>query len=374
MAFVPPLPPPLDQIVARPAAAADLARDALRHPKDAARWAFWVPLRGFLDPRHPGLLRALGAFWHAAYRTGGAQRARMEDEYRRIFGGSLDEAALGRIVADAWRIMLRVSLEELVLGKLEAATVGGLVDLRGLDGLDRVLSERKKGAILLSAHAGSFMLPIAALSLRGYPYTQYAARGLAPGPMAREHPEALPTNAWFAATMNVKEANEDRLPARFLTLRSPTREIYQRLGRNEIVAMAFDGRLGSRFVRTPFLGREALLHTGPYRLAASTGAAIVPVLCHTPRDGPSVCDLGLALVPDGRSWPELMQDFVTGRVGPWILEHPSEYGTWLAHCRLHAAIDDHPLFADQADHERWRRYPRLEDCLSGTKPAGTQRR
>jgi lauroyl/myristoyl acyltransferase len=203
------------------------------------------------------------------------------------------------------------------------------------------------------------MLPIAALSLAGYPYTQYAARGMPPEDLAREHPEALPNNRWLAAARRVREESEDRLPARFLTLKTPARELYRVLERNEVVAMAFDGRIGHRWVRVPFLGREAVLNTGPYRLAEAMETPILPTLCRTPTRGRSVCEIGEPLRPGQGGWAALMRRFLAEHADPWLRRHPAEYGVWLAHCRLRNDVDDHPLFTDQAVDDRWRRHPSL---------------
>jgi len=332
--------------------------DLLANPRDLARWAFQVKLRGALDPQRPHQLRRLGPLWRLAYRAGGAQRGRMADELRAMFGPSVTSLQIDDMVRDCYRVALRVHLEELLMGKLEAGTVDSFLELRGVPNLERAL-ERGKGAIILSAHAGSFMLPIASLSLKGYPYTQFAARGLPPEDVALLHPEALATNRWQREVIAIKESHEDRLPAKFITIDTPTRALFRLLERNELVALAFDGRQGNRWVRTPFLGRQALLNPGAFRLAASTGAAIVPTLCRTPAKATSICQLGEPLIPQGKDWRTLMRRFITEHADPWLQEHPQEYGTWMAHCRLRAAVDDHPLFIDYAADERWKKHPEL---------------
>jgi len=328
------------------------------HPKDLARWAFWVPSRNALDPARPQQLRRLWPLWRSVYHVGGAQRERMRLEFRTIFGDTRTEAEIEQIVRDSYRISFRVHLEELLMGKFDPDTVNNFLDVRGVHNLEKAL-ERGKGVIILSAHAGCFMLPIAWLSLKGYPYTQYAARGLPPEEMAKEHPEALPTNRWQRTVIDVKNSHEDRLPADFITMKTPTREIFRRLGRNELMALAFDGRVGNKWVRTELLGRGILLTPGAYRLAKSTGAAIVPTLCHTPPDATSVCELGEPIIPDGRDWKEMMRFFLAEHADPWLRKYPAEYGTWLAHCRIRAAVDDHPLFIDYSPDDRWKRFPAL---------------
>ena len=332
--------------------------ELLPPPRDLARWAFWVPFRDALDPEKPEQLRRLWPLWRLAYRAGGAQRSRIEAEFQAVFGASMAPSRLRALVRACYRVTFRVHLEELLMGKLSAGTVDNFLDLRGQHNLERAL-ERGRGAIILSAHAGSFMLPIASLSLKGWPYTQYAARGLPPEELAEAHPEALPNNRWQRQVIEVKESHEDRLPAKFITVRTPTREIFRRLSNNELVALAFDGRMGNRWVRSPFLGRQALLNPGAYRLAASTGAAIIPTLCHSPDGATSVCQLGEPIVPEDKDWRPLMRRFLAEHAGPFLRQHPEAYGTWLAHCRVRAAVDDHPLFVDYAVDDRWKKFPVL---------------
>ncbi len=333
--------------------------DWVAHPRDLARWAFQVKLRGALDPRKPQRLHRLWPLWRLAFRAGGAQRRRIAAEYRAIFGLSMPQRQLNALVRSCYRVAFRVHLEELLMGALDADSVDNFLELRGVPNLERAL-DRGKGAIVLSAHAGSFMLPIASLSLKGYPYTQFAARGMPPEEVAALHPEALPTNRWQRRVVEVKESHEDRLPADFITIHTPTRELFRRLANNELLALAFDGRQGNRWVRTRFLGRQALLNPGAFRLAASTGAAVVPTLCRTPDGATSICQLGEPLIPAGKDWKGLMRRFLDQHASPWLRQHPEEYGTWLAHCRLRAAVDDHPMFVDYAPDERWRKHPVLE--------------
>ncbi len=315
-------------------------------PGDVARWAFWVPFRDLLDPDRPELLRALYPLWRVQYAAAGRQREAMADEYRRCFDEDPEP-----LVREAYRIAFRNHLEELLLGKLTPENWSRYLVFDGREHLDAAL-DRGKGAIILFPHAGNFMLMIAAVSLCGYPYTQYAARGMAPPEVAQAHPDVFARNRWREEARLAREANEDRLPARFITMKTPLRHLYRCLARNEIVGLAFDGRIGSRFVPFPFLGRQALLNPGAYRLAASTGAAIVPTLCSAPADGPNVCTFGEPI--HGDDWRDLMERYVHGAVEPWIRAHKGEYGFWLAHCRLRNDVDDHPLFTDHAPDDRWR--------------------
>jgi len=256
-------------------------------------------------------------------------------------------------IKKAYEIAFRVHLEELILGDLTTKNWSQFMTLSGTEHLDSALS-RGKGVVLLTPHAGNIMMMIAALGFSGYSYNQYAARGLAPASIAANHPEQFGVNWWRKEIRSVRESNENRLPARFMTSSTSTREIYRRLSSNEIVGIAYDGRIGGRFVKVNYLNRLALLNPGPYRLAATTGATIIPAFCASPSEGINTCHLQAGI--NGDNPQLLMSRFLHEAAEPWLNEHPAEYGMWLAHCRVRAAVDDHPLFFDYAVDERWRKH------------------
>lgn len=317
-------------------------------PWDIARWAFWVPFRDFLDPARPEQLRTLYPLWRMLYVTAAEQRRLVAEELRACFGPDAEQE-----VREAYRVAFRVHLEELLLGKLDTQSWRHFMRFEGQEHLDAALA-RGKGVIVLTPHAGNIMMLIAALSLSGYRYTQYAARGLAPEDVAAEHASVFGHNRWRLAARLAREGNEDRLPAQFISLDTPVRHLYRCLHRNELVGIAFDGRIGTRFQPVPYLGRTALLSPGPYRMAASTGAAIVTALCACPEEDVNVCTLGPPIWGDDAD--ELLARAVHGQVEPWLHRHRAEYGIWLAHCRQRRAVDDHPFFTDYAPDDRYLRH------------------
>lgn len=322
-------------------------------PADLARWAFWVPLRRAVHPTRPRMMRALYTGWRAQYLAAGAGRALMDDEYTRWFGDAYSPSGRAALVRDAYRAAFRTHMDELLLGRLNRVTVDRYIQFEGWHHLEAALAQGK-GVVWAYPHAGSIMLMLAGLALRGVPYTQYAARGLAPEDIARDHPELLASNRWREAVRATREADEDRLPAKFLTLAAPTRTLVRRLADGEVVGLAYDGRIGTKWVPVDYLGRTALLNPGPYRLAALAGAPIVPAFCHTPARGPAVCQIGAPIQPDAAP-PVLMRRFLD-RQEAWLRRHPADYGIWLLHARQRNHIDDHPLFVDHAADQRFRRW------------------
>ena len=259
----------------------------------------------------------------------------MEEELQACFGQApLDEA---------WRIAWRIHAEELLLGRLDASTTPLYMQIEGREHLDRALAPGR-GVVLVYPHCGNIMLMIAALAHAGYAYSQFAARGLAPEDVAQAHPQTFGHNRWRQAVREVREADEDRVLAEYVT---HPRGLVRALARGGIVGIAFDGRLGSRFEAVTLLGRQALLSTGPWKLAARSGAALIPAFNLCPPDGPNRLILGP--VAAGR-------DEALGWLQEHLREHPGHYGLWLTHCRERRAVDDHPLFTDYAPDDRWRKW------------------
>lgn len=322
-------------------------------PADLARWAFWGPLRNALDPDKPQRVRALHKGWHLQHLAARGGRSLMRDELRRCFGDRYDEAAYDQLVREAYRCGWRVHLEELLLGKVGPDSIERYFVVEGRQHLDAALA-RNQGVVWTYPHAGAVMLMIAWLAHKGYRYVQYAARGLPPPEVAAANPALMATNRVREKVRQVREQNEDRVPATYLTMDHPTRELYRRLAANEVVGIAFDGRAANKFFVHSLLGRPAILSSGPYRLAVSTKAAIVPAFCRTPADGPAICTIGAPIIP-GKDWRELAEEVLRVQEG-WLRQWPAEYGIWLLHCRRRGGMDDHPLFGDTAGDERWKKW------------------
>lgn len=314
-------------------------------------------LREVVDPEEPGLIRALSSIAARAQllATPGKRRL-MKDELRRSFTGRpWTDRGLEKVARSAYDLQVQCLVEELVLGRLTGETIGRFMRFDGRERLDAAL-DRGKGVVLVFPHAGNVMLLIALLSLSGYAFTQVAARGFPP-PERQLSADVRPS--WLnRRAREARERDEDRLPARFHGMDAPPRQLYRDLADNRIVGIAFDGRGGSRFSPVPYLGRTALLSTGPWRLAATTGATVLPAFCVRDRDRTHRLHLCDPIVPDATtstaSAAQTLVEQAIAAIEPLLQRHPDHYARWLAHCRQHAAMDDHPLFADTAPESRWR--------------------
>lgn len=313
---------------------------------DIGRWLFWGPFRHSLSPDRPLQIQLLRTAWRAQWLGSKKQHPLMQAELQSCFPSVETERLIPKAYQRAWQI----HLEELLLAKLNRHNIDQYVQVEGLHHLERALASNN-GVLLLYPHAGPVMLMMAWLAHHGYPYVQYAARGLPPAEMAEAHPELLASNWFRKRTRESRERAEDTLPVEFVTLDNSIRPLIRALKDNRIVAIAFDGRIGQRWHPMPFLNRTALLSSGPYRLAQRCGATILPTFCWIDDSGQSRVSFLDPLAPL-RNWTQTAELFLEAIAEP-LNAHPEEYALWLLHCRQRCGIDDHPLFIDQAVDNRY---------------------
>ena len=316
---------------------------------DIGRWLFWGPFRHTLSPNRPRQIRVLREAWRAQWLGSGKQHGLMIEELERCFPSADAQALIPKAYKRAWQI----HLEELLLGKVNAQTIDHYIQVDGITHLEQAMANQN-GVLLLYPHAGPVMLMMAWLAHHGYPYVQYAARGLPPAEMAEAHPELLASNWFRERTRQSREAAEDALPVEFVTLDKSVRPLIRALKKNQIVAIAFDGRIGQRWHPMPFLNRTALLSSGPYRLAQRCEATILPTFCWVDDSGQGRVSF-LEPLTAFNTWEHTAQTFLQA-ITPTIEAHPEEYALWLLHCRQRCGIDDHPLFVDQATDQRYTKW------------------
>jgi KDO2-lipid IV(A) lauroyltransferase len=170
-----------------------------------------------------------------------------------------DRGALDRLVRSAFQHWVRTYAESAVAPRYDAEALRRLVTLEtpevAAEALDPDAGDRR-GRIFVGFHFGS--VELAAL---------YAARvGRLPvaGPMESvEHP-AL--RAYFERTRR-------KLGIGILPLDDAARELTERLGRGEAVALVADRAVRGGGVRVDLFGAPARLPIGPAALAAESGAA-----------------------------------------------------------------------------------------------------
>lgn len=203
-----------------------------------------------------GAARELGAGLGTLAYALGIRRGVVRAHLSRIFGGERSEAELSRIARESYRNFGRTTFEYARFPRLTPEAIEETVSLEGEEHLDRALSE-ERGAILVAGHFGNWELA-ATLATMGYPLTFL---------VGEQH------NTLVDGLMN-------RLRARFgvelVPLTGSLMGVLRALRRNRIVAMLSDQDAGRSGIFVDFLGLPASTPYGPGRIAARTGAPLVP--------------------------------------------------------------------------------------------------
>jgi KDO2-lipid IV(A) lauroyltransferase len=203
-----------------------------------------------------GAARELGAGLGSLAYSLGIRRGVVREHLSRIFGGERTEAELAGIALESYRNFGRTAFEYARFPRLTPGKIKETVSLEGAEHLDRALA-LGRGSILVAGHFGNWELA-ATLATMGYPLTFL---------VGEQH------NMLVDGLMN-------RLRARFgvelVPLTGSLMGVLRALRRNRIVAMLSDQDAGRSGIFVDFLGLSASTPYGPGRIAARTGAPLLP--------------------------------------------------------------------------------------------------
>ena len=190
------------------------------------------------------------------------KRKIIEEELNTIFFNRFDSKKIKDVTKRSFENYYMRQMETIFFGSLNKKILDKIIHVEGLRNLDIALSEGK-GVILLLSHFGSFLLPLPFLGFMGYKINQVTGK--------QKHTSVFAERIW-----EWRKNEADRLPVRFIQVDAFLRPIYESLKSNEIVAIAFDGKDGSKYQQVRLLNGTALVSPGPINLALKTGAAIIP--------------------------------------------------------------------------------------------------
>lgn len=272
------------------------------------------------------------------------RRTLISEEMRLLLGASPTAALLDAEAKVSFRNFVKEQLETFQYRRVRGENVSSILQVSGIDHV-RTSQQKGRGTIILTAHFGAHLLPILALDAEGYNVFQ-----LGTPPSAWEEMVGMKTNSLEKDIFHRRNSHETTLPATFVFLNSSMRDVYRVLEQNGVLIVAFDGRAGSRWKKVPFLERVIQVSPGPFHLAHSSGAAIIPsfvvredsgrntVLFHPP----------LPLHPDCNREEETeraLDEFLT-LFGEYITRNPGHYGWLLQAARIRATLDPYPLFIE----------------------------
>ncbi|MBI5642827.1 MAG: lysophospholipid acyltransferase family protein [Deltaproteobacteria bacterium] len=198
----------------------------------------------------------------AFYRLRSDKKRIVEEEIRLLFGPRFGAREAAAIAKNSFENHYMRHIETVFFGRLDKAMLDKVMRVDGIGHIDAAL-KKGKGVILLLSHFGSFLLPLPFLGYRGYKVNQITGK--------QEHRSVIGERIWLW-----RKSEADWLPVKYIQVGKFLRPLYEALEANEIVAVAFDGRNGTKWAEADFFERKAIFSTGPFELARRTGAAIIP--------------------------------------------------------------------------------------------------
>jgi lauroyl/myristoyl acyltransferase len=253
------------------------ARRLLRNAESVGYWLAVAPLAS----RLPASLAYRVACWRGdlGFRYRAGQRSEMVRNLRQVLGDELGPEEAERLAREFLRLR---SCEVIDVMRLRghARSLGKLVEIRGREHLDAALAGGK-GAILCSAHFGSYNSAFSLLHVGGFPLTS-TGRSLStqmPGMSSAER------RLLEFAYIRRLQRHRQRPGIEFQPGRvQVAAQIAVALRANEVVTFSSDAPPleadRARAVDVTFLGRQAGLLPGVVTLAQLTGAPVLMVFMH----------------------------------------------------------------------------------------------
>lgn len=313
--------------------------------RDIIRGGQWYPLRWLVNALSRRQVVALGnIIGSLQYALPRKKSAIARNELLKCLPDLADTDDIDTIIRRSYCEACSVYLETFCFPRITPDTVDQWMRLHGQDHLNQAL-RKGNGAMLVLVHYGANQMVMAALGHRNYTINQIGSRpddwhrlsGIEPTPMERR-------------IFDLRLKLEQSLPANFIYIDRSMRPVYNCLRDNEIMMLACDGRAGARFLQTTVCHRTMNVSAGPFRIAAATGAPLIPVFPVRNDDG--IHDLYIeppirfeASIRD-KMWPEKAAEVYGQRLTEWITVRPDHYLMLMTEAALRSRIDSVPLFED----------------------------
>ncbi len=321
--------------------AAAKVRGLLRAAEAVAYWVAGAPLLALL----PAGLAYRAACWRAdwVFRSWPEKRGELVRNLRQVLGEELSEQEAERVARDIFRDR---SCEVIDLMRLRgnARSLVKLVEIRGREHLDAALAGGK-GAILCSAHLGSYDCAFSVLNADGFPVTSIGRWwwNYPPGG------SSLVRRMWdfvFARRVHRhrQRPNIEPWPGRMQVAVQAAAV----LRGNEVLTICseappLDEEL-NRTIEVPFLGRQARFLPGVVTLARLTGAPVLMISVHRlPDFRHQVLEISPPVPMDGETATAFER--CAAAMGAAIRAHPAGWDFWFIQddlVRLGLLRDGHP--------------------------------
>ena len=184
--------------------------------KDAVRFVYFYPLRWLVSVLPfkwtYSMARIAG---RAAYIVNGGKRAALASELYGLFP-DIERNKAARVVRNTFVNQMQTELEAFIYPRLDAGSIGSVMEYEGLKHLDRGL-ESGKGVMLLFAHFGANQMVMPAIGYRGYKMSQISA----PSTVWEEKLTNKRITAMARVGLKIRWSNEASLPVRHINVSAP---------------------------------------------------------------------------------------------------------------------------------------------------------
>jgi Kdo2-lipid IVA lauroyltransferase/acyltransferase len=256
------------------------AERLLRSAESVAYWLAVAPLAARLPARLAYRVGRWRGDWTFQQRAG--QRTDIVRNLQQVLGDEVSPEEVQRLAREFFR-MRSCEVIDVMLLRGQARPLRKLVEIRGREHLDAALAQGK-GAILCSAHFGSYNSGFSLLHASGFPLTT-TGRSVSTQPGMSSAERRL---LQFAYSRRVQR-HRQRPAIEFRPGRvQAAAQIAVALRANEVVTFSSDAPPleadQARAVDVTFLGHQARLLPGVVTLAQLTGAPILMVFTHRQAD------------------------------------------------------------------------------------------
>ncbi len=256
------------------------AERLLRNAEGVAYWLVVAPLAACLPARLAYQVACRRGDWEFRHRAG--ERSDIVRNLRQVLGDELSQETAERMAREFFR-MRSCEVIDVMLLRGRARALGKLVEIRGREQLEAALAQGH-GAILCTAHFGSYNSAFSLLHASGFPLTS-TGRSLdqTPGTSAAER-RLLEFALGRRLRRHRQRPGIEFQPGRV----QGAAQVAVALRANEVVTFSSDAPPldadRARAVEVTFLGRHARLLPGVVTLGQLTGAPVFMVFMHRQAD------------------------------------------------------------------------------------------
>lgn len=237
------------------------------------RWVYWC-LFGVIVQKLPFSLvnKFSYLFTTIYYLIARKRRKKIQQGLVKMYEGKISEKELKKIVYKTFDNDVESAIEHLLYPRFDIDYCKKNIKYKGLEYLDEALTAGK-GVILLHGHMGNPHMIMPAMGYQGYKLHQLASRVL---------PEKY--HGFLGGLANLLRLKcyerinflKEKLPVNFIYTDNFLRAPFRILKRNEILAMALDGREGVDSINVRFLNHNAIFYTGVMRLILIAKPIVLP--------------------------------------------------------------------------------------------------